>query len=67
MEATTLTPEMEEYYADLKKHKDYMTDIKPKREKFSDDNAFNKAMSEWSMANFCDAPNKPGYCRANND
>lgn len=28
---------------------------------------YNVAMSEWKMAYSCDAPNKPGYFRANND
>jgi hypothetical protein len=29
--------------------------------------AFRRAVSEWEMMRSCDAPNKPGYYRANND
>lgn len=28
---------------------------------------YKAAMSEWDMMSSCDAPNKPGYYRANND
>jgi len=28
---------------------------------------YKKALSEWEMMRSCDAPNKPGYYRANND
>jgi hypothetical protein len=29
--------------------------------------AYKKALSEWDMKRSCDAPNPPGYYRANND
>lgn len=31
------------------------------------EDAYHKAVSEWRMMRSCDAPNEPGYYRANND
>jgi len=28
---------------------------------------YRKELAEWEMKRSCDAPNKPGYYRANND
>lgn len=32
-----------------------------------DEQKYNAAHSEWQMMSSCDAPNQPGYYRANND
>jgi len=66
MEDTSL-PEWQAYYADLKAHRERMQATKPKREDFESEADFYKAQSRWDMAYHCDAPNKPGYYRANND
>jgi hypothetical protein len=66
MEDTSL-PEWQKYYADLEAFKERMQAKKPKRENFESESEFYKAQSEWDMALHCDAPNKPGYYRANND
>lgn len=63
----TTTAEWQKYYADLKEHEDYMQSIKPQPETFEAPDLYRMALSEWQMAGFCDAPNKPGYYRANND
>ena len=37
-------------------------------ERYSNDwDAYQKKLSEWEMMRSCDATNKPGYYRANND
>ncbi len=37
-------------------------------ERYSNDwDAYQKKLSAWEMMRSCDAPNKPGYYRANND
>jgi len=64
---STSTPEWQQYYLDLKAHEEKMEARKPKREDYRSDSEYNSACSEWHMAFFCDAPNKPGYYRANND
>jgi hypothetical protein len=66
MEDTSL-PEWQQYYADLKAFKESMAAKKPKRDDFESEADFYKAQARWDMAYHCDAPNKPGYYRANND
>lgn len=76
MEDTSL-PEWQEYYKALKDFEERMAakkPMRPDREWFPDDASFERALDgyqirfgEWEMARFCDAPNKPGYFRANND
>lgn len=63
----TSKEQWDKYYADLKAHEQRMDDTKPMRCNFQDDDAFHNAMVEWDRARFCDAPNEPGYYRANND
>ncbi len=58
---------MEQYEIDAKKHRDYCELIKPVRKNYLTEQAFNLDMSEWDMKVSMDAPNKPGYYRANND
>jgi len=67
---------MEEYYKELSAHENNMRDIEPKKEQFGFNNGwpdqeservFDAAYSEWHKKLFMDAPNKPGYYRANND
>jgi hypothetical protein len=77
MESTTL-PEWQQYYKDLAAFRKAMDERKPCPEHFGWDKvngwpssqgafAYGQAMNEWSMSLSCDAPNKPGYVRANND
>lgn len=61
------SPEWQKYYADLKAHQDHCEKTKPKRKDYRSDDEFTRAQHEWDMKFFCDAPNKPGYYRANND
>jgi hypothetical protein len=44
-----------------------MDEIKPKREDFESVEEYTKAYNAWHMMKFMDAPNPPGYYRANND
>lgn len=62
---------------------EYMDGIKPRKEDYGfqsssleqeggwmieeGESAYGKALSEWQMKRSCDAPNPPGYTRANND
>lgn len=48
--------EWRRYYSDCDRHLEYMLSKKGK-----------VSEGEWEMAFSCDAPNKPGYYRANND
>jgi len=69
--------QMDKYEADLKAFKERMYLKEPKKESYGYENkmfpdeqserAFQSAYSQWHMALHCDAPNKPGYYRANND
>lgn len=62
------TPEQwERYYVEAAAHDKRMEETKPVREKFSDQGSFDRAFSAWLMESSCNAPNKPGYFRANND
>jgi len=50
------------------KYKGEWTFIPGYLERYSNDwDAYQKKLSEWEMMCSCDAPNKPGYYRANND
>jgi hypothetical protein len=53
----------DEYERRLKAFNEHMESIRPKE----DDPEYSKKLAEWHMACSCDAPNKPGYYRANND
>lgn len=77
MKEKTTPEQWERYYADLKSHEQHMDAKKPKEPNpldYPDEGLFMRAMaayrtekSQWDMAYSCDAPNKPGYYRANND
>ncbi len=68
---------MEEYHHKQYEWECYMEQKKPKKEDYGyinnmppdedGERAYETAMSDWHMEFFCDAPNKPGYYRANND
>ena len=60
------TPE-QRYEREVIEHKAYCDRIKPKKENYLTTKAFDADMAEWNMKVSCDAPNKPGYYRANND
>lgn len=57
----------EEYYADLAAFEARMEMVKPKKEEYDDEKAFDKAMNEWFMSLHCDAPNSPDSEFSNND
>lgn len=67
----TTVEQWERYYEDLKRHEDICKREKPHPEDFNDLNggeaAYTSAHNKWLMMWSCDAPNKPGYYRANND
>lgn len=73
----TTKEQWDRYYSDLKSHEDYCESIKPKKEDYGyiknmppdpdGERKYESALSEWHMKLSCDAPNKPGYYRANND
>lgn len=66
----TTIEQWERYYEDLKQHEERCKREKPLMpEHNTDENmkAYSKAESAWRMMCSCDAPNKPGYYRANND
>ncbi len=65
--ATAKPNPMEQYEKDLQEHIEYCEKIKPLREKYLTEQAFKLDMSEWDKKLHMDAPNKPGYYRANND
>jgi len=55
------------YYEDLAKHEERVARTRPNTADYSTKEAFRAAEQEWEMMRSCDAPNKPGYYRANND
>lgn len=67
--ATAKSTEWYDYYKSKRAFDESMEARKPKIEQFTivDEIGFKKAMSEWGIASSYDAPNKPGYVRANND
>ena len=54
----TTQEQWDRYELDMKAHEDFCA-----REKPTDP----EKLGAWEMMRFCDAPNKPGYYRANND
>lgn len=70
----TTIEQWERYYVESKEFEERMQAKKPKREDYQSDvyggfteEAYQKDLSAWQMAYSCDAPNKPGYYRANDD
>jgi len=63
----TTIEQWERYYEDLKRHEERCKREKPTEHDYDLESDFNSAFSEWQMMCSCDAPNKPGYYRANND
>ena len=65
-----LNDDWKQYYEQMDKHVAYMESIRPKQSNYQAIGctpSFKQAMNDWDMAWSCDAPNKPGYYRANND
>ncbi len=65
--ATPKPSPMDQYNADLKAHEARCEKLKPKRVNYLTEQAFQTDTNEWSRISSMDAPNKPGYYRANND
>lgn len=66
------TPEeLAAYEQKLKEWYEHMDKLKPKPEAYGwvpgGQEAYERALSTWEMTRACDAPNRPGYDRANND
>jgi len=59
------------YHSRKIRHEERCERERPRPEDFNDLNggeaAYNSAYRAWSMMASCDAPNEPGYYRANND
>lgn len=66
MEDTNL-PHWQEYYRKLDAFNAMIEAEKPQPYDYSDDTFYRKALEEWRMRKSINAPNKPGYYRANND
>jgi hypothetical protein len=71
--AGTTKEQWDRYNAEMAKHTAYMEANKPIRQKYADefgevdDDAYNAALNRWRLEGLMDAPNEPGYYRANND
>lgn len=69
--AGTTKEQWEQYEVELKAHEERCEREKPHPEDYNDWNggeaAYCAASKAWQMMRSCDAPNKPGYYRANND
>lgn len=67
----TTKEQWEQYEADVKEHEARCEREKPLPENYTDmaggELAYMAAFRAWQMMRSCDAPNKPGYYRANND
>ena len=59
--------QLDAYNIAVKKHEAYCEKMKPLRENYITEQAFQIDTNEWSKIVSMDAPNKPGYYRANND
>lgn len=58
---------MENYEKDLLHHNEFWEAKKPNRDHYEDRLQYERDMSAWHRGYHMDAPNKPGYYRANND
>lgn len=73
----TTQEQWDRYQEDLKNHEEICERKKPKKSDFGfignmppdyeGLKAYENAYSNWHMMYCCDAPNEPGYYRANND
>jgi hypothetical protein len=66
MESTSL-PQWQEYYRAKQLFEEQMLERRPKREQFFVESEYDRALYCWTLSFSMDAPNKPGYFRANND
>lgn len=65
----TTQEQWDQYYIDLKAHEEKCERERPRKMYYhiSIQDEYEKDLSAWEMMRSCDAPNKPGYLRANND
>lgn len=56
-----------EYHDSVLKHEERIVRTRPNTADYSTIEAYHAATQEWEMMRSCDAPNQPGYFRANND
>ena len=64
---TPTQQDWDRYYEDLAAHEERVKREEPDIENYPTEKAYLAAVSEWEIMRSCDAPNKPGYFRANND
>lgn len=60
-------PDWERYASDLKVHELLMLASEPVPEDYIEQSRYLNAKANWEQELFMNAPNKPGYYRANND
>lgn len=71
----TTKEQWDQYEIDLKKHQEYCKSTKPLQSDYGkgslnpidEPQSYESDLAEWEMMCSCDAPNRPGYYRANND
>lgn len=66
----TTKEQWEQYEIELQAHEEYCRKCKPvipDHNTAENMKAYDRKLSQWQMMCSCDAPNKPGYYRANND
>ena len=63
----TTEAQWKQYEAELREHEERVERERPDPENYPSEAAYMSAVSEWKMMRSCDAPNEPGYYRANND
>jgi len=63
----TTKEQWDQYELDLKLHELRMSKTEPCRCDYATKEAYDSAHSKWQFDSLMDAPNEPGYYRANND
>jgi len=63
----TTEAQWKQYEADLKEFEERMLLKKPEPQFYLDADKYDSDIRKWKMESLMDAPNEPGYYRANND
>jgi hypothetical protein len=56
-----------DYHEKVSRHEERVVREMPDPENYPTEKSYDSAVSEWKMMRSCDAPDQPGYYRANND
>lgn len=67
MPTGTTEEQWRDYHDKMIIHKMRCDAKRPNPKNYANDEVFKSAYSAWEMMSSCDAPNRPGYYRANND